>query len=69
MVFNDQSILRAPEQFGAGDSARELEVLTGLGVSASTQYAFDSCPTELYVSGWGDSCTSLQHIRSKSSVK
>lgn len=44
MVSNVQIKLRAPQHDGAHGSTKELEVLIGLGVSASTLCAFDSCP-------------------------
>jgi len=69
MVFNDQLVLRAPQQFGACSSTWELEVLIGLGISASTRCAFDSCPAEHHVVGWGGSRTHIEHIRSNSNVK
>ncbi len=69
MVSNLEMMLRSPPLDGARGSIRELEALIGLGVSASTRFAIDSCPTELYVFGWGGSCTPLDHIRFQVHVK
>jgi len=69
MVSNLKMMLRAPLHDGARGSTGELEVLIGLGVSASTQYAFDSYPSDLHVVGWGGSCTPIEHIRSNPHVK
>ena len=69
MVSNDQLVLQAQRQFGDCSSKWELEILIGLGVCASTRCAFDPCPAELHVVGWGGSRTHFEHIRSNSNVK
>ncbi len=69
MVSNSEMMLRTPTLYGVHGSQWELKVFIGLGVSTSTHCAFDSCPTDRHVVGWGGSCTPLQHIRSKLHVK
>ena len=68
-VFRIQFGLQAPQHCGACGSTKELEVLVGLGVSASTLSAFSSGPTNLHGVGWGGSCTPTEYIRSNPPVK